>query len=141
MNTKSLLISAGLAGGATAIVSLIPIVGLLNAACCAWILAGGVFGAWLYKQREGKVETQEGLLVGFGTGLVTSLLMVAVGLAFSALGVGVSQIGDPETANPILVDLVGVAVIQGFGFVINGVTFSIAGTLGGLIGSQIFKKA
>jgi hypothetical protein len=140
MNNKSLVISAAIAGAATAIVSVIPFVGFLNAACCAIVIGGGVFAAWLYQQREGKIETNEGLLVGFGSGLVASLIMVVIGFAFSLLGLGIAQIADPETANPILVDLLGSVAIQGLGFVINGVTFSIAGTLGGVIGSQLFKK-
>jgi hypothetical protein len=161
MNQPSLLKSAAIPGLLFGLVSAIPIVGALNCACCALVVAAGFTAAYLHSQACAKVAAGftagTGALAGFGAGMFHAI-SVSVFSTLVSLVIGgfdpakmremLQQLGgsmDPqqmEAVEQVLRSMEGGGPLIAFlfsllAFLIAGAIF---GTLGGLIGGAVFKR-
>lgn len=160
MNQPSMIKSALIGGVVAGVVSSIPIVGMLNACCCALLIGGGLLSAFLYSKeskaagvgfRAGGGATI-GLLAAPFYSITTAImgaLMKAVGLApdLSEILMQMEENGmQPEQLEMVekvfgmiggdgnfLIALVG-------GLIFNLILGAIFCTIGGLIGGAVFKS-
>ncbi|HEY7183259.1 MAG TPA: hypothetical protein VIC84_17635 [Blastocatellia bacterium] len=152
-----------LVGGVTAgLLSVIPLVNLVNCCFCAWLLVGGAVAAKMLIDRTPRpLRSGEGAQVGAIAGLIASGIYSLISLALVVLGVGqnvqqqqealdrvaertndpnireaIQRIGEmlvnQSPAGRILLTLAGMAVVT-----VIYVGFS---TLGGLLGVAMFEK-
>jgi hypothetical protein len=140
MNTRSFLLSAGIAGAITGVLSGLPIVAMLNCLLCAWLWVGSALGVWLYNRRDGMPMTiGQGAGMGVAVGLVAALVASALSLLFGAASMQAMGALPPEMMGDLPADFDLLAVTQGLMVVLNFIAFPIFGLLGGLIGASIFK--
>jgi hypothetical protein len=155
-NSSPSMLKATLIGGATAgFVGAIPFVNWLNCACCALVVAGGFFAAYLYsnecKSQGSEFTSGSGAIVGLVAGMFYALTNVIVGGIISSLmGQSVEKFIDqieaqgqelPPEAEPVIDFLLNtssfVLIVMWF-FVILLIA-AIFSTIGGLIGGAVFK--
>jgi hypothetical protein len=75
MNRESMLKQALIGGVALGVLSAIPIIGMFNCACCAWVLMGGLLAAYLYvKESSVPVSLGRGAALGLITGAIGSII-------------------------------------------------------------------
>ncbi|MGQ9815610.1 MAG: hypothetical protein ACUVR3_10765, partial [Candidatus Roseilinea sp.] len=86
LNTRSLLIAAGIAGVAMGILSSIPILSLGNCLLCGWVWGGAIFAVWLYKRNENSVTvtTGQGIVIGLVAALIGAVTSWVLSIAMSA---------------------------------------------------------
>mgnify|MGYP006298118161 FL=1 len=77
-----------LGGVATAVLSVIPLVGL---GCCLWAIGGGILSAFLYFRETGKITIGEGTMVGLYAGLIAGAIAGAINVVISVITDSVSQ--------------------------------------------------
>ncbi len=147
MNTR--VKSALIGGGVLGIASCLPYIGLVNAACCALYIAGGVLATYLYMKEQpptAKAPYGEGAMVGLLAGVFGGITVAIVTSVASALGytpgaevleilrgfgVPVPDVDVEAAVTPMALVLGAVQAI---------VLYMIFGTLGGLVGTAIFHK-
>jgi len=140
MNTKNLLIASLVGGIATAVLSNVPIVNLLNCVVCAGFWLGPLFAVWLYRRQTGTVTLGQGVGIGTLAGVwagIFGFLLSLVGLAgAAALAHTYSQFlpADAGGFDPVAAGAVSVL----FNLAGVGVTI-LFGAIGGLIGGAIFQ--
>ena len=147
MNTRALLISAGIAGVLAAVLSSIPIISMVNCLLCGWIWGAGILAVYLYRRNAGMapVSTSTGLIIGLLVGIISailsSLFAMALGGASAAAALTPEQMAQLEEqlgeSARVLTDP---AAMGAASFFINLVVQPIFGAIGGLIGSAIFKN-
>lgn len=146
MNTRALLISAGIAGVLAGVLSSVPIISLVNCLLCGWIWGAGILAVYLYRRNAGMapVTTSTGLIIGLIVGIISAILSSLLGLAFgatTAAALSPDQIAQLEEAMGesarVLTDP---AAMGAASFFINLIVQPIFGAIGGLIGSAIFKN-
>ncbi len=143
LNTRSLLIAAGIAGVAMGILSSVPILSLVNCLLCGWVWGGAIFAVWLYKRNENGVivTTGQGVVIGLVAALIGAVIswllgVVLGGATTAALAPVLEQLPDAESRQMFqqLVASGGVSIISLlFGLIIN----AIFGIIGGLIGAAV----
>jgi len=155
-NSSPSMLKATLIGGGTAgFVAAIPIVGMLNCACCALVVAGGFFAAYLYSnecKRQGSEFTSgSGAIVGLVAGMFYAVTSVIVGWIVNKLtGQSIEKIIDqieatgqelPPEAEPLIEFLLNTSsfVLILMGFFVTLLIAAIFSTVGGLIGGAVFK--
>ena len=141
------------------VLSALPIVSAGNLCCCLWVVSGGLVAAYVFQQSHPEqISAGDGALVGLLAGIFGALIHTAVSIPIDIV-VGPMQrammqrvldmagnmppdmrdmfsrfSGDRQMAGAFFL----VAHIIGFVFwTCVGAVFS---TLGGLLGSAIFKK-
>jgi len=141
------------------VLSALPIVSAGNVCCCLWVVSGGVIAAYLVQQNQSlPITPADGALVGLLAGLVGAAVRFVVSIPIDFLMAPFEQallqrVLDVGTLPPEFRDLVErysgrdrevslafqvVGRIVGLMFwMFVGAVFS---TLGGLIGSLIFRK-
>ena len=146
MNTR--VKSALIGGGVLGIASCLPYIGLVNVACCALYIAGGVLATYLYMKEQpptAKAPYGEGAVVGLLAGVFGGITVAIVTSVASALGYtpgaevlemlrgfGVPVPDDDveaTTAMSLVIDAVQAIIL-----------YMIFGTIGGLVGTAIFHK-
>ncbi|HKQ60939.1 MAG TPA: hypothetical protein VJS92_06590 [Candidatus Polarisedimenticolaceae bacterium] len=153
--SPSMLKSTLIGGSVFGVLSAVPILGLLNCACCALVLGAGFFAAYLYsnqcKGAGAAFRPADGAIVGLVAALFHALAWTVVHLLFRAI-VGAEDPADamsqmdqfniPEESREmarkvaeLMVSGVG-QVLLFFVWLLLGAIFS---TLGGLIGGAVFK--
>ena len=164
MDKNPSMIKATVIGGlSAAILSSIPIVNCLNAACCSLLIGGGFLAAFIYSREVeaagGSFAVGNGAAVGLvtggfyavGTSVVSAITRMLIDVSpaeqFELLREQLESGGNlpPEmldTLEQISNFLVesggGLLFIIGFGFaLLMGAVFC---TVGGLIGGAVFKK-
>ncbi len=143
LNTRSLLIAAGIAGVAMGILSSVPILSLANCLLCGWVWGGAIFAVWLYKRNENGVivTTGQGVVIGLVAALIGAVISWLVGIVMggatmAAMGPLLDQFPDAESRQMFqqLMASGGVSIISLlFGLIIN----AIFGIIGGLIGAAL----
>ncbi len=143
LNTRSLLIAAGIAGVAMGILSSVPILSLGNCLLCGWVWGGAIFAVWLYKRNENGVivTTGQGVVIGLVAALIGAVIswllsIVMGGATMAAMGPLLDQFPDAESRQMLqqLMASGGVSIISLlFGLIIN----AIFGIIGGLIGAAL----
>jgi len=148
---KSTVIGGGLFG----LVAGLPVVGMLNCACCSLVAGGGFLAAYLYsKECAGQgfaFRPGNGALVGLVAGLFYAIASTVIGAIVNAVtgGLDVETILDQmqqTDAPPEVVDGIANALDMLSGpagilvvFFVSLLLAAIFSTLGGLIGGSVFK--
>jgi hypothetical protein len=159
MNTKSMLLAAGLGGLAMGILASIPLIGIVSSCCCLWagLWGCGILAVWIYRMSD---KTQPGLtigqgvLVGLAAGVVGAVLASILGalssLIFSGVNTanyldmmnqipGVSDSLD-ETSRELIRQYTATSGSLLFSTCCNFVIYSFFGMVGGLIGTGLIWK-
>jgi hypothetical protein len=152
----SMLRPALISGVAFGIAGAIPIIDLINCACCALIIGCGLVAAYLQSQqcKTAGVEflAGSGAQVGVVAGLVYGVVTSVVSALFTAvLGFGdwseiIEQVDEYGSLDPEVMDQVsrfmestGPSVFLLFGLFLSLLLGAIFGGVGGLIGGSLFK--
>jgi hypothetical protein len=150
------MLKATLIGGALfGVVGGIPVLNLINCACCALIVGGGFLAAYLYSRecKAGGIEFRpgNGALVGLVAGLFYAIATTLVGAIFKAImpqadpeemAEMMEQFGaPPESVDMALQFMEGSSGVMGLiiGFFITLLVAAVFSTIGGLIGGASFK--
>ena len=140
--------SAAIGGVAGAVASQIPGLQLLNLACCALVVGGGLLAVYLALKDDPPGATApfgEGAKIGALAGVFGSVLGILLGLLIlggltGAMGIGAlaSESAEDFEAFSLFSAIAGLGVVAivVFSLVIN-VAFS---TIGGLIGAAILHR-
>lgn len=153
------MIGPALIGGVfLGITSSLPIINLVNCACCLWVVGGGVLAVYLYTRnypsRMAPVTYTDGALLGLLTGVFGGLVWTAVDvplaflwLQFDATNLAELQevlqdAGIPSEVRELILTAVqsggtGLGVIL-FNIGIHVLLGSIFATLGGILGIALF---
>lgn len=156
MQENAKLKPALIGGVSLGVASAIPILNLLNCACCALVIGGGVLGAYLYTKDmppSPQAPYGDGALVGLMAGvvgaIVSSILQIPLTLLTAGVGLapGLDQVFEqmdlPEEAQEILsgIGAGGLSLtVMLIGFVTSLFIYSIFATVGGVIGVAVFSK-
>ncbi len=153
---KSKLDSAGksilIGGSAAGIVSLVPVINLLNLLMMMWMAAGGILCAYLLLQANENIGISDALVTGALSGAVGCALFGSVSYALIAnisadkverMLTLVNVFSSSHTDDSQLIELVQSGQLKAIFLVIIAVMFVfslIAGALGGAAGRSMFKK-
>jgi len=160
MNSRSMLLAAGIGGVVMAIVSAMPVLSCVNLCCWAGIWGSGILAIFIYRSTE---KTQpdltvgQGLVLGLLTGAVAAVLMTIWGIFSSLLFTGTStamayqnlmdQIPGganalPEASRQMITQMMSLTGNVLVSSICNFVVYPFFGLIGGLIATAlIWKKA
>jgi len=97
MNEERMLKPALIGGVLLGIVSSLPVIGWLNCACCAWVVAGGFLAAYLYvKDSSAPVTLGRGTALGLATGAIGGAIYILFSIPLFLMTVGGSKAGALE---------------------------------------------
>jgi hypothetical protein len=140
------------------VLSALPIVSAGNFCCCLWVVSGGVIAAYLLQQNQpGTITPADGALVGLLAGLIGAVVYFVVKIPIDFLMAPIERamlqrILDSGTMPPEWRDVIerysgdrDVSVAFQIVGRIVGMMFwmfigAIFSTIGGLVGSMIFRK-
>jgi hypothetical protein len=148
-----------LIGGAVmGVLSALPIVSAGNICCCLWVVSGGVVAAYVFQQNHPvQMSASDGAIVGLLAGIFGAMIHTVVSIPVDII-VGPMQralmqrildmAGNVPSDMRDVFDRFGDRQMSGAFFVVGhlvGFIFwmcigGIFSTLGGLLGSAIFKK-
>jgi uncharacterized protein YqgC (DUF456 family) len=151
VNTTTSRLQPALIGGlVTGVLSALPFIGAFNACCCLWIVTGGVTAAYLLQDREpNAIQVGDGALVGLMAGVIGAFVYLIVSIPVTLLMAPmmsaftdriVNEGNFPPEVREMLTSGIGTAagIILGFfAYLAAGMVFS---TLGGILGTLIFRK-
>ncbi len=143
-----------LAGVAIGVLSALPVVNMVNACCCAWLLCGGALAAYLMQQNHpAPITTGDGAVVGLLAGLFGAVVGTVLSIPLTLMmgpfqaqmieSVLESARDMPPEARQILEGMRGGAAIGiglVFSFFMMATAGAIFGTIGGLLGALMFRK-
>jgi hypothetical protein len=145
-------------GVALGVLSALPLIGPVgNLCCCLWVVGGGMLAAYLLQQnRAAPITPADGLLVGLLAGLIGAVAHAAIsiplnlilGPAERAMAQRFIEMAPPEVRETFEryagrdreFSLGFFIVAQIVGFMFMAVIGAIFGSIGGVLGSAIFKK-
>ncbi len=128
-----------LGGLAIGILSVLPVVSLVNIVCCAWAIGGGILAVYLYLKTNPAVPLQmgEGIMLGALAGLVGGVIYASIYiplLLFTSLSRQYEQImrqfGVAEINRGFYV----------FGALITLLMYTLMAGVGGALGVKLFEK-
>jgi hypothetical protein len=148
---QNALVRPALIGGLViGVLSALPVVSVANLCCCLWVVTGGVVAAYLLQQdRPAPITLSDGALVGLMAGIVGAvvnlLLSIPLTIAMAPFQQRiVDQMINSGRLPPEIREYVTGAAVGSLGLaamfffmLIAGVIFA---TLGGLLGTAIFRK-
>lgn len=158
MNDNAMLKPALIGGVLFGILSSIPVISLLNCACCAWIIGGGMLAAYLYvKDSPFPVTLGRGAGLGLLTGVIGTaahaLFMIPLYMLIRQGGLGIAEIirevlrtlpnmpPEVEEAFRALSDKGGVHLLVWIVVLIFTLAiYCLAAMLGGVLGVALFEK-
>jgi hypothetical protein len=86
MNEERMWKPAVIGGVLLGILSSLPVINLFNCFCCAWVIGGGIFAAYLYvKDSPVAVTLGRGVAIGLLAGAVGSIVSVLFSLPLQRL--------------------------------------------------------
>ncbi len=151
MQQPSKLVPAIWGGVVIAILSSVPVISLINCACCAGVIIGGAVAVYLYRRDlDPRVPmlSSDGALLGLLAGAIGAVMSTAITAALGGLSLEWLKQMAELADNPELDNMIGQfsdsALAQGLifmVFVVNLITDCIAGMVGGVIGVALFGKA
>jgi hypothetical protein len=133
------------------LISGIPVLNLINCACCAGVIAGGVFAIYMYRRSVGdqiEIGYGDGALLGLLAGLIGAIISTLLSTVFNQASFEMMRyfmdyVDDPE-AREMLRELSAREMTTGlmlvglfFSILVNG----IFGLVGGLLGVAFFGKS
>ncbi|MXX77251.1 MAG: hypothetical protein F4210_18005 [Holophagales bacterium] len=139
---------AALGGGAGAVASQIPGLQLLNLACCALVVGGGVLAVYLALKDDPPAQAApygEGAKIGALAGVFGSALSVLIGLLILGGVTGLMGLGALSDASGEELESLGIiSAIAGFGaiaLIVFSLVINVAfSTIGGVIGAAIVHR-
>ena len=149
MNNK--LKPALIGGVVLGLLSVIPLVNLVNICCCLWALLGGLLASYLYiKNSPVPARAGDGAILGALAGLVGAVIVVIIGIPISIIAGGITRellIRLIENLNPGQAEAIRTQMEAGStipGAILNGIILAVLlvifSTIGGLLGVPIFEK-
>ena len=149
MNNK--LKPALIGGVVLGLLSVIPLVNLVNICCCLWALLGGLLASYLYiKNSPVPARPGDGAILGALAGLVGAVIVVIIGIPISIVAGGITrellirliENVNPGQAEAIRIQMEASSTIPGA--IVNGIILAVLlvifSTIGGLLGVPIFEK-
>ena len=144
-----------LGGLAIGVLSALPVIGLGNLCCCAWILFGGGLAAYLLQQNHPEpINVGDGAVVGLLAGmfgaLVWGVISVPLSLVMAPFQSRMMQRWAENASDlpPFVRDMLGspagTGALVGLSFLFFVTMFfvsSLFGLVGGLFGALFFRKA
>lgn len=141
-------------GGSLGVANSIPLVNLLNCACCALVIGGGVLAAHLYfKDTPPTAERPfgDGIMLGALAGVFGAIVSTIISIPMTLLGLGsmdfMNDILENADLPPEMADMLssmgGDGLAMGVllvGLMFNLVIYAIFAGIGGAIGVAIFVK-
>lgn len=143
-------------GGSLGVANSIPLVNLLNCACCALVIGGGVLAAHLYfKDTPPTAERPfgDGIMLGALAGVFGAIVSTIISIPMTLLGLrlGLMDFMDDILENadlpPAMADMLSSMGSGGLamgallvGLMFNLVIYAIFAGIGGAIGVAIFVK-
>lgn len=133
------------------VLSALPVINAGNCCCCLWVLAGGALAVYLRQQNApGAIDAAEGALMGLLAGFIGGVIGVVLSIPIQMM-LGPMQTewmreimaGNedmPAEAREMMERMMTGNTMRVAGAIINVVTSTIFGMLGGLLGVAIFKK-
>lgn len=160
--TKPSMVTPALVGGVIlGVSSALPILEMLNCACCVLVIGGGVIASYLYirdyPSHLPPVTYGEGALLGLLTGLIGGVVWAAVDIPLEyiklQIGLGMMDMSEVHRAldnpeiPPFVREIVTRALQGGLGagmilfqVITNLIISVIFATLGGILGVALFQK-
>ena len=143
-----------LGGVAIGVLSALPVVGVANCCCCAWILFGGALASYLMQQGHAEpIQAGDGAIVGLMAGVVGAFVWLIVAIPLHAVvGPMQSQMAQrvlrnasemPPEVRAMIESMsrgssLGIGVV--FEFFVMLFVGALFGMLGGILGSLMFRK-
>lgn len=143
-------------GVSLGVASAVPFLNLLNCACCALVIGGGLLGTYLYLKDappSAQAPYGDGALIGLMAGIIGAVVNTILQIPFALFTAGVGLVPNieelleqadiPEGARGILSALGGGGLSIGFiliGLVVSLFVYAIFATIGGVIGVAVFHK-
>lgn len=158
MNEERMLKPALIGGVLLGVLSSLPIIGSLNCVCCAWVIGGGAFAAYLYvKDSSVPVTLGRGVTLGLLTGLigtvVSALFYIPLNLLMQRSGMGIveqmrqslermpNMPAESRRALETLLSSEGAAfIIYASLFIFTLIGYAIFAMIGGAIGVALCEK-
>ena len=154
MNSKSMLIAAGVGGLIMLVLTKIPLISLcLNCLFCVSYWGSGILTVWLYRQLEKEnpgLDIGQGIILGLLAGVAGAILASLVGAIFSGAGVlsaldSIRNVPGFSTRFPALSDsMLHSATSFGGGLfgglICNLVLYPVFGAIGGAIAAGLIWK-
>jgi preprotein translocase subunit YajC len=148
MNTRSLLLSALIAGALMGTLANLPVLNFFNCFLCMWIWLGGIFAIYLYnryeRNRTQTAEASASVGQGAGIGAVAGLIGVVVGAVVFAVTSFITTPIMAQLATLLDIDMGGqqLEFLPLFGVFLctNIFLYPIFGAVGGLLGAGVFWK-
>jgi hypothetical protein len=142
---------AAIGGIIVGLLSVIPIVNLVNLCCCLWAIVGGALAAHFYiKSSPTQVSVGEGAMLGAIAGLIGGVISVVLGVpvnllvgrATAELLINFASSINPQQAEIMRQQMLGpqniiTTIVQS---IIGAVFLVIFSTVGGLLAIPIFEK-
>jgi len=127
-----------LVGGVVAgILSGIPYV---NVCCCLFFIGGGAIAAWMLIGKIGKIELEDGAIVGAISGVIAGVIASILDfIVIVVLMGGTTMLDDASMMG--MGEVLAVSAVSGFVMmIIQGIIFVILGAIFGAIGGVIVAK-
>ncbi len=146
-------VQPALIGGAmTGVLSALPFVSAGNLCCCLWVVSGGVAAAYMLQQNDSQpITAGDGALAGLAAGVVGALIYLLLSIPITILVSPLERAilerlsrtaeGMPPELREYLNGPLGTGVRIVMGFVMMLLVAPIFSTLGGVLGTAIFRKA
>ena len=132
------------------VLSTLPIVNILNACCCLWVISGGALAAYLLQQNQSEpISGADGALIGLMAGIVGAfvgaMLQIPIEIWFGPIQkewierflAGQSDV-PPQFMEMLNREMSAATVVADLIFRL--VAYVIFGMLGGVLGVAIFRR-
>jgi hypothetical protein len=149
---KGYLQPAVLGGLVIGVLSGLPVISAGNLCCCLWVLAGGALAAFLHQQSQpGAINAGDGAIVGLLAGVVGAFVYLVVSIPVVILVSPMERVilerlsrssSDlPPEWRSIMDGGFGPGVRIALGFFFMLFASPVFATLGGLLGTALFRKS
>jgi hypothetical protein len=147
MNTRSLLLSALIAGTVLGALGNLPVLNFFNCFLCLWVWLGGIFAVYLYNRYE-RTRTQNNqasatVAQGAGVGALAGLVGAVVGVVVFALTSFITTPMMESLAKSLDINMFNAGSLLGRAatfFFLDIVLYPLFGAVGGLLGAGVFWK-
>lgn len=151
MNTTTSKLQPALIGGlVTGVLSALPFIGAFNACCCLWVVTGGVTAAYLLQDRDpNPIQVGDGAIVGLMAGVIGAFVYLVLSIPITLLmapmiSAFTDRVLNDSNIPPEFREMVGSGVGTALGIIFGFFAYLAAGivfsTLGGILGTLIFRK-
>ena len=130
------------------VLSALPFIGWLNACCCLWVIAGGVFAVWNAQSNQPlPVTAGDGAITGLMAGVIGGLVALPLNVIFDSIQrrlilrlVDSMQADFPPQFRTMLEDGERGPLAIIFSGLFMTAAYAVFAMLGGLLGVAIFRK-